>query len=393
MSKYAVYSGSKFPVPPKEWSREVYPHAMVVDTTGGGKFVYSKSPFIFTELNSTYNEIKSSEGAVVFYHEYDGQNPKWGEQTVCTDSGGYSVWAYTSSSGTYPVLWHTGLYSESGSVVVTASPAIKVLPVVLKDFVFGHAIGLAGEVFPFSKKHPVYDNEWPIGWSYPATLANHMVALPESYHIKVSDLIPDQSEWEKLALEITKDGTTSVYRYTYSLPFSDLSYVSLQNDAEETILLSFVHKPTTFLNSTYTKTGIYYNQEFADTAKKEYNLYISDGAEPIAYSYNGVILPALPEWDREAYITEHKIFSKTIYRVHLTSDPYYAIASDGEYAIGYRKGDMRYTAEESTWTYEKTYDQDGVWASLTSVIWANFDVKDESGAVVLDKSNPIPVYE
>lgn len=115
--------------------------------------------------------------------------------------------------------------------------------------------------------------------------------------------------------------------------------------------------------------------------------------EPISYSYNGVILPALPEWDREMYITEHKVFGKPFYKLHLTSDPYYAIASDGKYCIGHRIGDVQYEAEESEWVYEMTYEQNGVFAVLTSVIWANFDVKDESDTAVLLKSDPIPVYE
>lgn len=115
--------------------------------------------------------------------------------------------------------------------------------------------------------------------------------------------------------------------------------------------------------------------------------------KPIAYSYNGVILPALPEWNREMYITKHLLFGSPIYRVFLVSQPYYATATDGNYSIGYQTGDKRYKAEESEWVYETTYEHSGLWAGLAEVIWANFDVLDESGEVALAKSEPIPVYE
>ena len=120
-------------------------------------------------------------------------------------------------------------------------------------------------------------------------------------------------------------------------------------------------------------------------------------AEPVAYLYNGVRLPPLPvvEGRPKAYMTKHTAFGITRYRVHFLSEPYYAVSSDGQYAIGHRSGDVDYTAKvnDTEWVYQTVWEQNGVWAAVSDVLWANFDILDESGAVVLAASNPVPVYE
>lgn len=132
--------------------------------------------------------------------------------------------------------------------------------------------------------------------------------------------------------------------------------------------------------------------------------------EPIAYSYNGVILPALPEWDRErypyAYITywssfgEFSLFTHEkrpiAYTQHTESGDWLTIGTPegcevsywGTVSPGNKKGwDGR--AEPIT-----TRNSEG--SALTSkevVLWTNTDILNEDGTVFQTTSEPIPVYE
>lgn len=129
---------------------------------------------------------------------------------------------------------------------------------------------------------------------------------------------------------------------------------------------------------------------------------ISPGAwdgkgEPVAYLYNGVRLPKLPEWDKTAY-------------------PYAVIISNGDdYYLGY--GSIKLTAGStgrvtlsllgSSYSTKKLVD--GQWITpddyleinIGTPVWANYDVyyTDSetagtlAGTLLLSASDPVPVYE
>ena len=141
--------------------------------------------------------------------------------------------------------------------------------------------------------------------------------------------------------------------------------------------------------------------------------------EPIAYLYNGVRLPKLPEWDRVAYPYA------AIYTYHGKHEPYNPIyrlvLSDSPFKIIYANSGLGYfyTAIKCYGNYIaywkiKTADDwsgdgsgaDGMSFSLDdetgAVIWANTDIfyaddysADETlaGTLYLAASEPIPVYE
>lgn len=114
---------------------------------------------------------------------------------------------------------------------------------------------------------------------------------------------------------------------------------------------------------------------------------------PIAYLYNGVRLPALPEWDREAYpyALMWGAYSWTGYTYYL--DVCAEIFYDGS-NIGVSGGYQRFFCPEGNptkWS-SSTSGEESLVCSIASVMWANFDVMGENGAVVLAKSTPIPIY-
>lgn len=113
--------------------------------------------------------------------------------------------------------------------------------------------------------------------------------------------------------------------------------------------------------------------------------------EPVAYLYNGVRLPALPEWDVEAY-------------------PYVLICEvDGVYYVTTRSDQQRcLTGGKLFWysNYPTFTLKDGVWIEEYDafpvgrvIVWANYDVyyssavEDLGGTLYMTASDPVPVYE
>lgn len=116
--------------------------------------------------------------------------------------------------------------------------------------------------------------------------------------------------------------------------------------------------------------------------------------EPIAYSYNGVILPKLPEWDREVYPYAVLQDNGNYHRLTISSKPIYGKASGDK--VYFSTGS---NAEGRTWElYPGDTEWDEGWWTpsvlvLVPVLWANHDVLYEDGNLYLAKSDPIPVYE
>lgn len=137
-----------------------------------------------------------------------------------------------------------------------------------------------------------------------------------------------------------------------------------------------------------------------------YDLYNVDGSlhctatDPIpvqlvAYSYNGVELPALPEWDKEKYPYAHLFkLNRNHYMLYITKEINYAVSGDN-FNLLHKAEDLQYSKWTSDTTWGEPYilsTQSGT-AHVTDVIWANFDVVDETGDVVLSATEPIPIYE
>lgn len=112
--------------------------------------------------------------------------------------------------------------------------------------------------------------------------------------------------------------------------------------------------------------------------------------QPIAYSYNGVILPALPEWDREmypyAFIGHNFIMTPILYVASEITHGY----DDYDYWVAYGVRIATYDGTANAWT-----ESDGAesYQNVSRIDWANFDVLNEDGSVYLSASEPIPIYE
>lgn len=115
--------------------------------------------------------------------------------------------------------------------------------------------------------------------------------------------------------------------------------------------------------------------------------YILEEEKTALYSYNGTILPALPEWDKAAY-PYAQIRGRVLY---LSSSP-----------ITYNTGTWQYAYSTPYLLANFTYSGDVIcWGELTenetqptgyhSTLWSNHNILDENGNVDSEASAPVPI--
>lgn len=128
---------------------------------------------------------------------------------------------------------------------------------------------------------------------------------------------------------------------------------------------------------------------------------------PVAYLYNGVRLPPLPEWDREKYLYvyiwavgwTHPSDYITMYKLDVCSSPIRYGMVDGELSAYLEAGTEsamyncpKTDGEFKAWEYHSEY----VLSKTAKVypFWTNHDViSDTDGSVYYAASDPVPVYE
>lgn len=125
--------------------------------------------------------------------------------------------------------------------------------------------------------------------------------------------------------------------------------------------------------------------------------------------YNGVVLPALPEWDKAAYpyayisLTHYSLASHNSYFLDVFSSYEYTTSSGGTHCIHHKK--------ENTLSWKIPVDENeipttDVWEDRVSVgsyasfangdwyKWSNFDFLAEDGQTILfAASEPVPVED
>lgn len=141
--------------------------------------------------------------------------------------------------------------------------------------------------------------------------------------------------------------------------------------------------------------------------------------EPVAYLYNGVRLPKLPEWNKSKYpyvvINKDRVAIKFYYSLYLCSDMPFRLNGLEFYDI--KLPTIRYKqveADAKTWgNPELLTEEDGrgpyndegntdvngrYWYLCSDPIWSNFDFyytkyEGHEGELYLAASDPIPIYE
>ena len=114
--------------------------------------------------------------------------------------------------------------------------------------------------------------------------------------------------------------------------------------------------------------------------------------EPVAYLYNGVRLPGLPEWDKETYpdviiLKNYNLIiaEKPFYFGRNSANPHW-LGTDGNFQFfiyktdGWEEGSKLPPGEIATGN------------APGDIIWANHDILNADGTIYLTASEPVPVY-
>lgn len=123
-------------------------------------------------------------------------------------------------------------------------------------------------------------------------------------------------------------------------------------------------------------------------------LPLSTKREPVAYLYNGVRLPKLPEWDREMYpfaalnfiYSGENLLGAFLYC--LPSVEYDVANGNRTIKLG-GSLEWRISSSDLQWSAVDASSE----VLITALDWADFDILNVDGSVYLAASNPIPVYE
>ena len=136
-------------------------------------------------------------------------------------------------------------------------------------------------------------------------------------------------------------------------------------------------------------------------------LSLGGGKEPVAYLYNGVRLPPLPEWDNETY--PYAVIARDLYPdggalnvLYVHSTPF--VTSDLTEKYGYVSvqvedgGQYMYwdcrSPDDAGWLGARIPIGSDAWeARITRIIWANTTIYNPDDSVYIDASEPVPVYE
>lgn len=118
--------------------------------------------------------------------------------------------------------------------------------------------------------------------------------------------------------------------------------------------------------------------------------------QPVAFLYNGVRLPKLPEWDREMYpyaVIKHHMTGE---RLLCAKNPIVEVLADNGESTGivYVAGDCIYATCKTNSNSWGDFNADSdVSLTVNPPFWTNTDIYLNDGTLYLAASEPVPVYE
>lgn len=110
------------------------------------------------------------------------------------------------------------------------------------------------------------------------------------------------------------------------------------------------------------------------------------------YSYNGTVLPKLPEWDKTAYpyaMITSNVIGTTLFITDKVGVHDSTINFTSVTKMSYS---LKTVGDKWVLAYEPNYYEEYHFA-FTNLIWSNYDILNTDGSAFNGATEPIPVYE
>lgn len=376
MSKIFYYNGILLPELPR-WDKEKYPFGAIWKKEDKEKYFFIASS---TEYTVQSDGTKIFESYPEVYYEavdYD--------------------WEASFNPYTYKVVWSNyKVYKDSGSLYLSPSEPVDYIPYYLYN-------GFPAPVLPENIKYyshyllavkPKYNGEFcaQIITFYDENLPTYDPSTGVvNSSIRAAFYYPsgDDSFWIH---PWRRDNSPDPEEYSVNKDNLVWTNTTIEGLMEASEPVPFEYTTTDPFGMTR-HTAFSIGQIMGQRIREQRN-----GREHIAYLYNGVRLPKLPEWDREAYpyaaITYKKHVDGSWGATLFASVTKYTATSTGLYSGSLSIGNIEFSVDNKTESWEA---KSGVYTY--PIIWANYDVyysdiaEDVGGTLYLAASDPIPVYE
>jgi hypothetical protein len=373
---YMMYNHIKLPASPEVDSAE-YPYSAIMRV---GKYVgrlSSSQPGRYGTYNKKVGYFVGS-GAKKLYYRYDADTLDFVDSTELIDSA-FVHWEMDVSQ----IIW--------------ANFDIR---------------GFNGNGLYFTKSpDPIpLDGMTVIEWNGDAegleTNSNGMYLISKVAPTGSGDcvLVKDDVLYPDISISLVNSSATEKH---YEFTQADGTIVAEYDDGlwvtHGATLIAYTAKQTGVSNHTYNLIGWLTGRRIAGQRKKTEKV-------PVAYLYNGVRLPKLPEWDKEKYpyaiiaLVGTSGFGGSIYSLRMPEDNSVVTYGDANtQAINANKSSLfsnvmgvtDENASSKSWADVKQYSMGDIdnYIDLDTIIWTNFDIYKTDGTLYLAASDPIPVYE
>lgn len=287
-----------------------------------------------------------------------------------------------------------------------------------EDFKIGIAIAICCS--------PITSPKEPVAFLYgtPSEIGNIGLRNGDSVTLYDGAVFPPLPEWDKetypyafidisvsplLTLckyrphaRLRTDGSTAIATFGEQPQAGDILGYNIVNGKWELVWTAFSNHYVYEEDFVWCDTDIYYKEESGGALYRATTAPIPVSGI-VGYSYNGTVLPPLPEWDKEAYpyaflfyqrfVTPHwelVVIPEAIYKKSTNGD--WCLYVEAGSAIGWNiSSDSQGNPQGDEWLTRETAWHGYVQPS--NLQWANFNVLSEDGTVYQEASDPIPIYE
>lgn len=381
---------------------------------------YSKDMYVWDGSRFENNVV----GTTVLSYGYtpggvNGSFADWEVYEAATvPAGGYGI---PTVNGCNWVWCNTDLVKPDGTVYLAASEPV---PAGGTDaFTKGYKVGAALRRKRVIVETDVLIDSLPIQWNSAEVTNNTKVTFGGVPFVRISNLyaLDEEDVQTHGGTLVVNIGGVTITSPLMGVTAYDTVFLAMYNvDGEDIYALSIGADNVTFNGTTFPKKGVYVPDVY--TIYGEAECEFKSGIED-AHSYNGTILPGLPEWDKTAYpyamiaLTSGSATNGYIYQLCVCSNPFTMASSD--------LGDLPYLPNGGTFKFCGVYSgnvsedmmnlmQNGYgytpqfitdgWSEFSAAksqtnpatllmvpIWVNTDLAFPDGTVHIEASEPIPI--